>query len=202
MESKEEEIVSNELAKRIRDACQKFDAALDAELQLRAAFIVTPKRFDLANLLGTPEKLLGEEARAKLSSIARFDFSSACRAIAFGLPTAAAFHLMRCVEATLRDYYCKIIKRGRVKGLMWHPMLTHLRKRQDAPPKALLDHLDNIRANFRNPTQHPDARFELEEAQDLLSVSIDALNRMARDMAKREKSDKKRTDALPIKLKF
>jgi hypothetical protein len=190
MKGGETEVVDSEFAKRISSACQKFDATLDAELQLRAAFIVTPKRFDLANLLETPEKLLGEEARARLSSIARFDFASACKAIAFALPTAAAFHLMRCVEAMFRDYYCHIIKRNRVKGLMWNNMLTHLRKRQDTPPKALLDHLDNIRTNFRNPTQHPDARFELEEAQDLLSVSIDALNRMARDLARREKLNK------------
>lgn len=187
MQDEEAKLVDQALANRISDACEKFDATLDAELQLRTAFIVTPKRFDLTNLLETPGKLLGEETIVKLSSIAKFDFVSACRAVAFGLPTAAAFHLMRCVEATLRDYYCHIIKRSRVKGLMWGPMLIHLRKRQDAPPKALLDHLDNIRINFRNPTQHPDARFELEEVQDLLSVSIDVLNRIARDMAKRDK---------------
>lgn len=94
---------------------------------------------------------------------------------------------MRCLEAVLREYYSSLIKRQRVTPLLWGPMVQHLRRRRDAPPKALLDHLDNIRVNFRNPTQHPDARYELEEAQDLLSVSIDALNRMARDLAEREK---------------
>jgi len=44
----------------------------------------------------------------------------------------------------------------------------------------MLDHLDHIRVSFRNPIQHREARYELEEAQDLLSLSIDALNRMAK----------------------
>jgi hypothetical protein len=53
--------------------------------------------------------------------------------------------------------------------------------------QVLPDHIDNIRVNFRSPTQHPDARYEIEEAQDLLSLSIDFLNRMARHLAEREK---------------
>jgi hypothetical protein len=47
----------------------------------------------------------------------------------------------------------------------------------------MLDHLDHIHVNFRNPTQHREARYDLEEAQDLLSLSIDALNRMAKSCA-------------------
>jgi hypothetical protein len=184
-DSDQEQLVDVALAERVKEACNKLDATLDAELQLRNAFIVTPKRFDLRHLLESPGELLGQEAQTRLPALAKFDFSSACRAIAFGLPTAAAFHLMRCVEGMLREYYCSIVKRGRIDPLLWFAMLNHLKKRRDAPPRALVDHLDNIRANFRNPTQHPDARYDLEEAQDLLAVTIDALNRMSRDLAQR-----------------
>ena len=95
---------------------------------------------------------------------------------------------MRCVEGTLRAYYCSIVRKGRVAKLMWFEMLAHLSKRRDAPPKPVRDNLDNIRSNFRNPTQHPDARYDIDEAQDLLAVSIDAINRMARDMKARRGS--------------
>lgn len=114
----------------------------------------------------------------------QFDFASGCRCIALNLPTAAAFHLMRCVEGVLRAYYCQVVKRGRVKKLMWPDMIEHLKKRRDSPPKPLLDNLDNIRFNFRNPTQHPDARFDLDEAQDLLALCIEAVNRTMREVSK------------------
>lgn len=182
----EEEAVTEELASEVSEACGKLDVTLDSELKLRKAYTVTPRRFSTENLLDEPLNLLGTESKARLPDIAIFDFSAACKAVAFGLATASVFHLMRCVESMLREYYCSIVKRNRVKNLLWNPMVEHLRKRQDSPPKTVLDHLDNIRANVRNPTQHPDARYELEEAQDLLSVSVDALNRMSRDLSNRE----------------
>jgi hypothetical protein len=61
-------------------------------------------------------------------------------------------------------------------------MVEHLRKRSDAPPRSLLDGLDNIRHNFRNPTQHPEAIYDIQEAQDLLSLSLDAVGRAFKAM--------------------
>jgi hypothetical protein len=178
--------VDGALAARVSEACEKLDATLDAELLLRKAFVVTPKRFDLKHLLEHPNSLVAKETDARLPALSKFDFGSACRCIAFALPTAAAFHLTRCVEGMLREYYRSIVKKGRVDPLLWHNMVTHLRARRDGPPKVVLDHLDNIRSNFRNPTQHPDARYDMEEAQDLLNVVVDALNRMSRDLASRK----------------
>jgi hypothetical protein len=178
-------VVDAALASRVNNAINKLDTTLDAELQLRRAFIVTPKRFDLEHLLGKWAQLVSTETDKRLPQIARFDFGSACLCIAYALPTAAAFHLMRCLEAMLREYYCALVKRDRVQKLMWYDMVEHLRKRKNAPPKSLLDHLDHIRENFRNPTQHPEARYDLDLAQDLLNVVIEALNRISRDLATR-----------------
>lgn len=163
-----------------------LDKTLDAELQLRHAFIITPKRFSLEHLLDSPSGLLGGDVFSLLPPVSRSDFSDACRCIAYGCPTAAAFHLMRATEGTLRFYYSQVVKRGRVKSLMWGPMIDHLKKRRDCPCRPLVDHLDHIRVNFRNPTQHPDARYDLDSVQDLLAVSIDAINRMVRDLLERK----------------
>jgi len=38
--------------------------------------------------------------------------------------------------------------------------------------------LDNIRRSFRNPTQHPDKIYDIQEVQDLFGLCIDAINRM------------------------
>jgi len=174
------------LAKEVQAAIQTIDATLDAELKLRSAFIVTPTRFQLNHMLKAPQSLFGSSIFENLSTISQFDFREGARCVAFGLPTAAAFHIMRGTEGVLRHYYCSIVKRDRVKVLLWHAMVDHLRKRRDAPPKPLTDNLDNIRGNFRNPTQHPDARYDMEEAQDLFALSLDVVNRMIKDISKRE----------------
>jgi hypothetical protein len=120
-------------------------------------FIVTDKRVSTDTLLDHPETLFASGVFDALPAIAQDDFRTATRCIAFELPTSAAFHLMRATEAVLRGYYCAVIKRNRIKVMLWGPMVEHLRQRKtDPPPTALLDHLDSIRINFRNPTQHPD----------------------------------------------
>lgn len=179
--------VDEELNSKIKKLITQIDPTLDAELQLRNAYVVTQKRFDTAHLLKHPEHLFAAKTFTTLPSLCQYDFKEACKCIAFGLPTAAAFHAMRGTEGTLRYYYCTIVKRGRVKSLLWSQMITHLRNRKDGPPKTLLDHLDNIRENFRNPTSHPEKRYDMDEAQDLLAVSIDTINRMVKDIVKRNR---------------
>jgi hypothetical protein len=49
-------------------------------------------------------------------------------------------------------------------------------------PVPLCNQLDHIRVSFRNPTAHPEKIFEIDEAQDLLSICIDAANRMIKDL--------------------
>jgi len=66
---------------------------------------------------------------------------------------------------------------------MWGPMITELRaKRTNRPPQVLLDSLDNIRVYYRNPTQHPDAIYDIDSAQDLFGVCIDVIGKMASEL--------------------
>ena len=69
---------------------------------------------------------------------------------------------------------------------MWGPMVEKLRnKRNPKPETQLLDQLDMIRTNFRNPTQHPQKIYDMEEAQDLMHLSIVALNGIVQSVNKR-----------------
>lgn len=184
----EKAIVDAALADRVEKAVNKLDATLDAELRQRYAYILTPKRFREKDLLNTPEKLFTVGVFDKLSDMAKYDFREACRCIAFDFPTAAAFHLMRGTESVLNHYYRCIVKQKRLKKPTWNPMIEQIRKRKkNKPPKTLIDHLDNIRHNFRNPTQHPEATYDIEQSEDLLFVCIDVVNRMVKDMHKRSR---------------
>jgi hypothetical protein len=39
-----------------------------------------------------------------------------------------------------------------------------------------------IRTNYRNPTQHPEAIYTIDTAQDLFGVCIDVLGKMASEL--------------------
>ena len=116
----------------------------------------------------------------KLPELTRYDFAEAGKCVAFERPTAAAFHLLRGTEGALRDFYLATVKRKRLNVLLWKPMLDQMAARSKPPPRPLLDHLDHIRANFRNPTQHPEARYDIDEAEDLFGLCVDAATRLIR----------------------
>jgi len=155
---------------------------LFAEAGGKVVFIVTDKRIDADKLLSNVSALMAPGVFDSLSSIARYDFEEAGKSIAFELPTAAAYHLLRGTEAVLRDFYCSKVRRGRCQ-LMWGPMVSSLRGRRRPPPAVLLDNLDNIRLSFRNPTQHPDKTYDIDEVQDLFGLCVDVVNRMAASFA-------------------
>jgi hypothetical protein len=43
---------------------------------------------------------------------------------------------------------------------------------------TLYNNLDNIRLSFRNPTQHPEMIYNLDEVQDLWALCVEVINRM------------------------
>lgn len=173
---------------------------LFAEARGNIAFIVTDKRIDVNKLLSNAPALMAPNIFESLPDIAAYDFIEAGKCIAFEHPTAAAFHLMRATEAVLRHFYCSVVKKSRVEFL-WKQMLNHLRSRQKPPPRPLLDNLDNIRHSFRNPTQHPDKIYDIQEVQDLFGLCIDVINRMIVEIKKARTTEEKKKKALKGKSK-
>ena len=156
------------------------DPTLDSELNLQVAYILSEKRLGLKKLIEDVSQLFSMGIFDKLSIIAKKDFSEAGKCLAFERPTAAAFHILRATEDAVKNYYLKKIKKkDRIKELLWGPMIIQLRAKKNIP-KALLDSLDNIRSNFRNPTLHPELIYTMDEAQDLFSVCIDAVTRITK----------------------
>jgi hypothetical protein len=178
-----DEVMAEDLVKKIEAEIAKIDPALDAELRLKEAFILTEKRFPLKSLTIEPKKLLGDNVFESLSDTSRKDFSFACIQVALNQPTASAFHLMRALEAEVKKLYFEFKKTNRMDKPMWGPMIRELRnKRSPKPSEKSLDSLDGIRVHFRNPTQHPDAFYSIDEAQDLLNQTITAINMIHREI--------------------
>ena len=152
---------------------------IEAETSGKFAFIVTEKRLDVQKLLSDVKSLMPDDLFEKLPMIAQYDLQQAGKAIAFELPTSAAFHILRATEGVLCAFYLKIVRQNRIDPLLWGPMVTGLRARRTPPPDTILNPLDHIRTSFRNPTQHPDMIYGMDEVQNLFPMCIDVISRMS-----------------------
>jgi hypothetical protein len=180
--------VDNATALKVKAIIVKLDPTLDAELQLKKAYILTPKRYSLDNLLATPENLFAKNVFTQLTPFARLDLNEGLKCIAFNRPTAAAFHILRATEEMIKQLYLTIIKQKRIKHPTWFPMTEALRNKKQGPLKGeLLGHLNMIRENFRNPTSHPEKVYDMDEAQDLLNNCITAINNLVKEIDLRNK---------------
>jgi hypothetical protein len=176
-----------ETAEKIKKIINDADKTLDAELQLKKVLTVTPKRFNIEMLLHSPNKLLAKNAWDIMPKNAQEDFLSGTQCIAMNLSTAGAFHLMRCIEEMIKQLYFCFVKQKRMKKPMWGTMVDKLKiKKSPKPNIELLDQLDMLRKNFRNPTQHPEKFYSPDEAQDLLNSSIVAINMIAKTLRDRK----------------
>ena len=165
-------------ASELSDIMEDLRNTLFAEAEGNVAFIVTDKRIDVNKLLSDMPALMAPGVFDALPEIAQYDFTEAGKCIAFERPTAAAFHIVRGTEATLKHFYCSVVKRNRAQ-LMWGPIVKSLKDRKSKRPSdALLDNLDSIRRSFRNPTQHPEKTYDIQDVQDLFARCIDVVNRM------------------------
>jgi hypothetical protein len=158
--------------------------ALEAEASGSVIYRTSERRYDTTKLMGEIDKLFAPGAVAAMSDIALYDFEEAGRALAFGLPTAVAFHLLRGTEEVLRAYYRSWVRRGRMRTMLWGPMVLALKapKGRQTPDMTCLNNLDNIRVAFRNPTDHPEKIYDIGEAEDLFGLCIEVVNRMVRTM--------------------
>src|SRR3989344_2133364 len=170
--------VTSEQVSKLRSIIKDLRVVIEAETSGNFAFTVTDKRIDVQKLLSDVKSLMPEGIFDKLPPLAQYDFQQAGKAIAFELSTAAAFHLMRGTEAVLCYFYCNIVKQKRVRPLIWGNMLDSLEQRRTPPSPEIMNLLRHIKDSFRNPTQHPDKIYEIDEVQDLFSLSIDAISRM------------------------
>jgi hypothetical protein len=109
----------------------------------------------------------------------KLDIRQAGRCLAFELPTAAGFHIMRATESILRDYYVAHVGK-KPKTRNWGKYIADL-KTSSANPKTVAV-LDQIRTLHRNPTIHPEVVLSGSEAQTLFGIAQSAITAMIEDM--------------------
>ncbi|MBE0683110.1 MAG: hypothetical protein IH589_14465 [Anaerolineales bacterium] len=174
--------LSGEQAVKLRKFITEIRPTLEAEIKGFEAYVVMPKRLDIVKLVNDVPSLLSPNTFEKLPLIAKHDLEEAGKCIASERSTAAAFHLLRGTECVLKEFYCTMIKQKRSQ-LMWGPIVLDLRKRPKTKKyDVMINNLDNIRRSFRNPTQHLEKIYDIQEVQDLWGLCIEAINRMVKEM--------------------
>ncbi len=177
----------DEIGDKVQDLLEKEMSILErivfSEGITKKVYVIPERRFNSNFLMNEQEKLFKSGIFKKLPELAIFDIKSSCRCILFGEGTAAAFHILRATEGVLKSYYCHHIKRDRLEKAMWGPMLIKLRgTKKNKPPKELLDNLDSIRVSYRNPTQHPEEKYDIDDAQDLFGRCSEVIGKMASEL--------------------
>jgi hypothetical protein len=162
---------------RLSELMNVIEQMVFAEAQTKRIYVLSEGRFNMANLVDKPWQMFAKDIFFRLPDLAAYDISEGFKCIVFSRATAAAFHLLRATEGTLREYYFQQVKRDRVQPLLWASIVQDLTRRKKKD-ESLLTRLDFIRSTYRNPTDHPDARFDLDQAQDLLGLCIDVINGM------------------------
>lgn len=152
-----------------------------AEAEGVHSFFTTDKIISIDKLTVKQESLFPSGVFSQLPDIAKYDVREAGMCIAFERATASAFHILRATEAVLREFYCRVVKQKRVKCLNWGNITTDLAGKRKKPSATTINNLNYIRENFRNPTNHPEYRYNVEEAQSLLSLCVDVISRLIKD---------------------
>ncbi len=173
-------------AKQISKLVTDLRNTFEAETQGIFAYVTTDKRYDVKKLSENISSLLAPSTFNSLPEISQYDFAEAGKCIVYERPTAASFHILRATEAVLKLYY-KNFFRVSIINKTWGQLTNDLTNKNHGkiPNKIIVNHLDNIRSSFRNPTQHPEKIYDINECQDLLGVCIDVVNRMIKEINKK-----------------
>lgn len=174
-------LVSDEEVAQLSQLVGDIEKMVYAESDTKQLYLLSENRFNLDALLNKPSSMFSSGIFDRVPPIAKQDIALAFQCLAFDQPTATAFHVLRACEAVLKAYYFSGVKRNRLKMPMWGNMLEALQKRRK-PDEKLLPRLKYIKETFRNPTSHPEAIYTISEAQDLIGICIDVINRMGESL--------------------
>ena len=131
------------------------------------------------------------EVRELIPKSIIFEFDQAGKAIAFDLPTACGFHVLRALEVMMEHYLSDFHYIGK-KCSSWFDYIEAMKKINDdndrinKPSKKVIAMLDRIRQLDRNPLMHPQDTLDTTQAETLFSLSAITIIEMARDLSAKE----------------
>jgi hypothetical protein len=182
-----EETIGAERNREIRENLKAFETIFRNELPFVPAYCVTPKSIlSTPKLVNAADEMFTEAIRSRLPPKAVNDIRSAGRCLAFNLPTAVGFHILRALEAIAVDYVVRASGSKPTKRDLGE--YIRLLANNGAHADVTFS-IDQIRKLYRNPLMHPEDELDSEEAVDLFLLCRSAINTTIRDMEDRKLFD-------------
>jgi hypothetical protein len=157
-----------------------FESVLSAELARLDIYFVTPVGgYNTDKLLSDGTACLPQSTLGWMSEIAIRGFNEGARCLALKLPTAAAFHFLRSVEAIMRQYF------DALSGGVPRPKRENMGEyigaleKIDAVDDRMLEVLKSVKNLRRNPLMHPQDFLEPDDALITFDVAKSAISTMA-----------------------
>jgi hypothetical protein len=108
-----------------------------------------------------------EKVVEALSPTVADDMSDAVRCLAFNIPTPSVMIALRATEGMLREIYALFTKKPPESWSKTSELLFSKLKEMQIDTAGIEGYLSHIRT-IRNSAEHPEKRFNLKEAEDLL----------------------------------
>ena len=193
----------------IRTHIEKFEQALAAELN-RAPTYLAGKRgiYSTYDLAENAEAIFSDTLRGTIPEAAQQEFNSAGRALVFGMGTAAAVHMLRAIEITLKLYFEAFAGAPAAKGERNYAM--YLKKlaamaedesdnkdKNARPDSRVLQMLAQIKTHYRNPLITPEATTSIDEATQLFGMASALISLMAEHVQNRSRNASKNNRTSP-----
>ena len=156
-----------------------LEKSLKNELSIQPIYLVTAKRGYDVNLLTSYPAVIFPGLLEKFPDLEYDSFS-----LAFSLPSACIFHLMKILEFLAREYYRVVVptkdlpERGQGLGLY----LSNIPKNDNN--KRLIALLTSIKDNIRNPIIHPDIKIDIYEAIAILGSALEVIGLLLKELSK------------------
>lgn len=186
---------------KLKEALTQFEITLQSDFAVRDTFIVSPKGAYSTTLLAEKGEALVSEAAHALVDSMRKDLHEAGRCMAFELPTSAAFHLFRAVEAMVCSYGEYVRKKKfsqpeKKRGLGGYANL--LKEESLKVDKRITNAIEQLSQLHRNPTMHPEMQISNTEIHATVGMAVSVIETIAIDwIRRRDTPSTALTDLLP-----
>lgn len=165
----------------IVESVDKFEVMLNHELNMLPVFCIDENKGNLSLQQLIKGASAGLPANVKSSVTAQIleEYDEAGRCLAFNRATASAFHSLRSLELTVQR---KIVNSSLVLPPLnrcnWGEYIQVLKNGNAS--KEIVDLLQIIKDNYRNPIMHPDQVLDMPSAISLFNISHSALEVLCR----------------------
>jgi hypothetical protein len=178
----------------LSEALQKFEISLQSDFAVRDTFICSPKAaYSTTILAESGETLISQAAHALVGSMKK-DLHDAARCMAFELPTAAAFHFFRAVEAMVVAYgeflrQKPFTQSEKKKGL--GGIANLLKEKSLGVDVRITNAVEQLALLHRNPTMHPEWHISTTEILVTVGMVVSVIETVALDWNRRTETPQK-----------